>query len=199
MSDGRGPGDCNCILSSVFIALVVHPAAEQMSDGAGGTRHGKHSMNIKEVKDLINEILQSDISEFELDHTGTKLRLKRGFGSQDSFVPAQPSPHALIPVAPAPGVGQSAAVVTEESEESGLHFIASPIVGTFYRASSPSAEPYVKVGDRVEEGRILCIVEAMKLMNEIPSDSSGEIVAIYVENGHPVEFGQKLFGIRPLK
>jgi acetyl-CoA carboxylase biotin carboxyl carrier protein len=85
------------------------------------------------------------------------------------------------------------------SEDNALHIISSPIVGTAYNAPSPGDEPYVKLGDQVEEGRILCLVEAMKLMNEIPSDAAGEIVRIYFENGRPVEFGQKLFGIRPRK
>jgi acetyl-CoA carboxylase biotin carboxyl carrier protein len=89
--------------------------------------------------------------------------------------------------------------VPEEQAESGLHLVTSPIVGTFYRAPSPGAESYVKIGDMVEEGKILCIVEAMKLMNEIPSDTAGVIEKIYVENGHPVEYGQRLFGIRPQK
>ena len=158
-------------------------------------------MNMKEVKELIQEVLQSDISEFELEHTGTRLRLKRGF-SKDSAVipPAYAQPPATVdnyrqdavPEA-VPAQVKSAAKDRDDS----VHIITSPIVGTFYRAPSPDAEPFVKLGDQVEEGSILCLVEAMKLMNEIPSDVSGEVVAIYVENGLPVEFGQKLFGIRP--
>ena len=160
-------------------------------------------MNIKEVKDLIQEILQSDISEFELEQTGTKIKLRRG----------RQKLHALRatghnPVANAPALDTQVATVErvappsampEDLAESGLHIITSPIVGTFYRAPSPGAESYVKIGDMVEEGKILCIVEAMKLMNEIPSDAAGVIEKIYVENGHPVEYGQKLFGIRPRK
>jgi acetyl-CoA carboxylase biotin carboxyl carrier protein len=160
-------------------------------------------MIIKEVKDLIHEILASDISEFELEHTGTKLRLRRGFHSEPVHQVVGPVVmHAGSPAAiaaartePPPQVASPA----EADEENGLHIITSPIVGTFYRAASPSAEPYVKIGDVVEEGKTLCIVEAMKLMNEIPSDLAGEIVKVYVENGHPVEFGLKLFGIRPRK
>jgi acetyl-CoA carboxylase biotin carboxyl carrier protein len=160
-------------------------------------------MNIKEVKDLIHEILQSDISEFELEHTGTKVRLKRGL-SRDAGV-VLPAPSASI------SVGSSSSPLNaseadlppsesaEESEENNLHIITSPIVGTFYRAPTPGAEPYVKPGALVEEGSILCIIEAMKLMNEIPSDVEGEVVRIYVEDGHPVEFAQKLFAIRPRK
>lgn len=160
-------------------------------------------MNIKEVKDLIQEILQSDISEFELEQTGTKIKLRRG----------RQNLHALRatghdPIANAPALEPQVVTVErvaplsappEDLAESGLHVITSPIVGTFYQAPSPGAESYVKIGDMVEEGRILCIVEAMKLMNEIPSDAAGVIEKIYVESGHPVEYGQKLFGIRPRK
>jgi acetyl-CoA carboxylase biotin carboxyl carrier protein len=163
-------------------------------------------MNIKEVKDLIQEILQSDISDFELEHTGTKLRLRRGLGqlqvSENPGLPGTTAPaaapamravhgeeSALTPTPPAP----------EEDAEAGLHIITSPIVGTYYHASSPTAAPYVKIGQHVQEGTVLCIVEAMKLMNEIPSDVAGEVVRTYVENGNPVEYGQKLFAIRPRK
>ncbi len=159
-------------------------------------------MNIKEVKDLIHEILASDISEFELEHTGTKVRLRRGFHSEPVPQVAAPVITHLNP-APANRARPEAPPETgpdvEASEESGLHIITSPIVGTFYRSPSPGADPYVKIGDNVEEGKTLCIVEAMKLMNEIPSDIAGEVVRMYVENGHPVEFGQRLFGIRSRK
>ncbi len=160
-------------------------------------------MNIKEVKDLIQEVLQSDISEFELEHTGTKIRLRRGFSTASSpLLPVQtvmpPSTPSAVALASQPA--PAAATETQEAkEEDDLHFITSPIVGTFYRASTPGADPYVRVGDVVEEGAVLCLVEAMKLMNEIPSDVAGEIVRIYVDNGHPVEFGQRLFGIRSRK
>ncbi len=160
-------------------------------------------MDIKEVKELIQEILQSDITEFELEHSETRVRLKRSIGKNAVIAPL---PHPLSKsIYPAPS--KPAAAETEspksdsavDSEDASLHIIASPIVGTVYRAPSPEAEPYVKLGDRVHEGSILCLVEAMKLMNEIPSDANGEIVRIYFENAHPVEFGQKLFGIRSEK
>jgi len=159
-------------------------------------------MNIKDVKDLIQEILQSDISEFELEHTGTKMRLRRGSPHDTVVQTATPAvapihPHPVALAAPVAAISTPSEAKEESSEDSGLHFITSPIVGTFYRAPSPGADPYVKVGDKVEDGSILCVVEAMKLMNEIPSDMAGEVVRIYVENAHPVEFGQKLFGIRP--
>jgi acetyl-CoA carboxylase biotin carboxyl carrier protein len=155
-------------------------------------------MNIKEVKDLIHEILQSDISEFELEHTGTKVRLRRGLSGDATPATTLVAVNPGQPVAsPLPAVAApSVPAVPADIEEDGLHFITSPIVGTFYRAPVPGAEPYVKVGDSIEEGTILCIVEAMKLMNEIPSDVAGQVVRVYTENSHPVEFGQKLFGIR---
>ncbi len=158
-------------------------------------------MNIKEVKDLIHEVLQSDISEFELEHTGTKIRLRRG-GTTESVIQTSPSPArtanfaALTPLVESASPAESAG---EEPSDDGLHIITSPIVGTFYRAPTPGAEPFVKIGQMVEEGSTLCIVEAMKLMNEIPSDVAGEVIRIYVEHTHPVEYGQKLFGIRSRK
>jgi acetyl-CoA carboxylase biotin carboxyl carrier protein len=158
-------------------------------------------MNIKEVKDLIHEVLQSDISEFELEHTGTRVRLKRGPSGHDAMIVSPPpSQPATVSFAPSPSKAAEAMPPIESENAPGdtaLHIVTSPIVGTVYRAPSPGAEPYVKLGDQVSEGTILCLVEAMKLMNEIPSDIEGEVVRIYIENAHPVEFGQKLFGIRP--
>jgi len=158
-------------------------------------------MNLKEVKDLIQEILRSDIMEFELEQTGTKVRLRRGESRAAQL--AVSHPHIEVP----PALLDSPALTAERLSplpppadtpaEDGLHLIVSPIVGTFYTAPSPDTRPYVKIGDTVEEGATLCIVEAMKLMNEIPSDVAGTIEAIYVENGHPVEYAQKLFAIRP--
>jgi acetyl-CoA carboxylase biotin carboxyl carrier protein len=132
--------------------------------------------------------------------------LRRGFSPADNHsnpagVP-MPNPagslvvNSMLPASSAAGPGQPKA---EETVEEGLHIITSPIVGTFYRAPTPGAEPYAKIGMKLEVGTILCIVEAMKLMNEIPSDVAGEVVEIFAENGHPVEFGQKLFGIRTRK
>lgn len=158
-------------------------------------------MNIKEVKDLIHEVLGSDITEFELEHTGTKVKLKRGYSPDSGALrPAAAQEFHTLAPAPAPAAtGPAQATAGEEADEAGLHFITSPLVGTFYRAPSPGADAYVRVGDHVHEGSILCIVEAMKLMNEVPSDVEGEVVRIYVENGTPVEFGQKLFAIRPIQ
>jgi len=161
-------------------------------------------MNIKEVKDLIHEILRSDIREFELEHTGTKLKFRRGSSQQEGSLSIQPAPPSPAHPSAASNTSASAPILepdteTEPLQESGLHFITSPIVGTFYRAPAPGSDPFVKIGTSVEEGTILCVVEAMKLMNEIPSDLAGEVAQIYVENNRPVEFGQKLLAIRPRK
>jgi len=156
-------------------------------------------MNIKEVKDLIHEVLQSNISEFELEQTGTKIKLRRGIQDAGS-APAVTQGSQTLPATAAalPPITQ-VSLAAEASDEEGLHIVTSPIVGTFYMAPSPGAEPFTKIGSWVEEGSVLCIVEAMKLMNEIPSDIAGVVARIYVDNGRPVEFGQKLFAIRPRK
>jgi|WetSurMetagenome_2_1015567.scaffolds.fasta_scaffold12559_3 acetyl-CoA carboxylase biotin carboxyl carrier protein len=160
-------------------------------------------MNIKEVKDLIHEVLQSDISEFELENTGTRIRLKRGFG-KDLSIPLPHRPQSAAGMSPGASLGDfiPASARTDQVEDTGdstLHIITSPIVGTAFCAAAPGSEPFVKLGDHVKENTVLCIVEAMKLMNEIPSDVAGEVVHIFIENGTPVEFGQKLFAIRPSK
>jgi acetyl-CoA carboxylase biotin carboxyl carrier protein len=158
-------------------------------------------MDIKEVKDLIQEVLRSDISEFELEHMGARVRLKRGFTGDSALAAPNPPKRASIrrdfSLSTSGETESPANEKTGDAEEDALHMVLSPIVGTFYRTANPESEPYVKLGDQVHEGSIVCLVEAMKLMNEIPSDMDGEIVRIYVDNGHPVEFGQKLFGIRP--
>jgi acetyl-CoA carboxylase biotin carboxyl carrier protein len=159
-------------------------------------------MTIEEVKSLLQDVLKSDISEFELEHSGTRVKLKRGLNDIAiiSSASSQPAPASSVSIQPRVSeMVMSPAESADISADSALHIISSPIVGTAYGAPSPEAEPYVKLGDQVEEGAILCLVEAMKLMNEIPSDINGEIVRIYFENGRPVEFGQKLFGIRPRK
>jgi acetyl-CoA carboxylase biotin carboxyl carrier protein len=157
-------------------------------------------MDVKEIRDLIKEVLQSDICEFELEHTDTRVRFKREFGRDSATLSSSPRQLPLVNSLPSKSISSSSgATATEAPEDSTLHVITSPIVGTAYRAPSPESNPYVKLGDQIEEGSILCLIEAMKLMNEIPSDIAGEVVHIYIENGYPVEFGQKLFAVRPRK
>jgi len=165
-------------------------------------------MNQKELKELIEFLIEKDIAEFELERGDVKVRIKRAGehtivhsqGEARFFaVPAAPAAApelGAVSVAPAPTVPPApAAPVPEE----GLHVVKSPIVGTFYEAPSPGAPPFVKPGDTVEVGQVLCIVEAMKLLNEIESDVAGEIVKKLAVNGQPIEYGQELFVIRPKK
>ena len=168
-------------------------------------------MNLKELKELIEFLIEKDIAEFELERGDVKVKIKRA--GQNTVVHANPDPRffAVPPVAcPAvetgslPGVAvpapnASAPPAAAPPAEEGLHTVKSPIVGTFYEAPSPGAPPFVKVGDAVEVGQVLCIVEAMKLLNEIESDVAGEVIKKLASNGQPIEYGQELFVIRPKK
>jgi acetyl-CoA carboxylase biotin carboxyl carrier protein len=166
-------------------------------------------MNQKELKELIEFLIEKDIAEFELERGDVKVRIKRGsepvpsLSAPDTrlFVQAAPSPAPEAGTAPVPGtvVPPVAAPEKVQAPEEGLHIVRSPIVGTFYESPSPGSPPFVKPGDIVEAGQILCIVEAMKLMNEIESDVGGEIVKKLVANNAPIEYGQELFAIRPRK
>jgi len=166
-------------------------------------------MNQKELKELIEFLIEKDIAEFELERGDVKVRIKRA-GAQ-TVVHAHPEPR-FFAVPPAPGPGPEVGTIPvampsapvrpaepEAAADEGLQAVKSPIVGTFYEAPSPGAPPFVKVGDSVEVGQVLCIVEAMKLLNEIESDVAGEIVKKLVTNGQPIEYGQELFLIRAKK
>ena len=147
-------------------------------------------MDMKDLKLLIKMVTETDISEFELENAEEKIRIKRG--SAPSYVQVQAPAPAAIPhavhVAAAPAAAAPAATADEKGEQ-----VTSPIVGTFYRAPAPDAAPYVEVGQIVEKGQVFCIVEAMKLMNEIEAEFRCKILKISKENAHPVEFGDVLF------
>ncbi len=146
-------------------------------------------LSLNEIHDLIERISRSDFSCFELDHEETKLKLERRQGGAVQMVaPAAVAP-AFGPVAVAPV--QAVAAPAED-----LHEVKSPIVGTFYRSPNPEADVFVETGSRIKSGQTLCIVEAMKLMNEIECDVDGEVVDILVANGQPVEYGEVLFRLR---
>src|SRR5437868_5221440 len=162
-------------------------------------------MNQRELKELIEFLIEKDISEFELERGDVKVRIKRGADANAAahtadFVAMHPAPAATsgaaMPVAPPPATMPPTPPAAPEKPEEQLHIVHSPIVGTFYEAPSPGAPPFVKVGDVIAVGQILCIVEAMKLMNEIESDVAGEIVKKMVTNGQPIEYGQELFAVR---
>ena len=161
-------------------------------------------MTLDEIKRLIEFLREQDVTEFELDYDGVKLRVKSGAVSQTPLpiIPALPLAQAPpMIVAPAatgvPAAGPAPAAVAEAPEEgTELAIVKSPIVGTFYRAPEPGAKSFVSVGESVTKGQVLCIIEAMKLMNEIDSEYDGEIVNVYVENGQAVQYGERLFAIR---
>lgn len=150
----------------------------------------------EELCELIRLVGSSEVASVEIEHAGGRLRIDgKAPVSVVSAVPAAvhaaPATSETAPVVPGDG-----GAATEAAADEDLHYVLSPIVGTFYRAPNPDADPYIKVGDAVEGGKTLCIIEAMKLMNEIESDVSGSIVKVFPENAQPVEFGERLFALR---
>ena len=167
-----------------------HSAAQNQDDTI------KASLNLNELRELAELVNEHGFTDFEFENENIRVRL-----SKTTHEPTAPTlqPVAVQPVAQtaAPTVStEISAAETEKTADENLHKITSPIVGTFYRSPSPDKDSYVKEGSNVSPDTIVCIVEAMKLMNEIQAETSGEIVKIYVENGQPVEFGQPLFGIK---
>jgi acetyl-CoA carboxylase biotin carboxyl carrier protein len=171
---------------------------------------------LNELKELIEFLKENKIGEFDLERGDLKVRIKFAQeGGADMaglarLLAAQNAAQASANLAPIPSAPRPAENVTAASqasaeaaalpdEDASLHLVKSPIVGTFYDAASPGAAPFVKIGDEVEVGQVLCIVEAMKLMNEIECDAAGEIVKRFVQSGQPVEYGQPLFAVRPGK
>jgi acetyl-CoA carboxylase biotin carboxyl carrier protein len=161
-------------------------------------------LDLKELKEILQILEEKEITEFELEEQGMKLRIRKAApGSANhaapptviatSFVPSVP-PGLAPAVAPAAPAGADAAAPAEEVPEGTV--VKSPIVGTFYRSPDPNSPAFVSVGDRVRVGQVLCIIEAMKLMNEIEAEVAGEVLKIHAENGQPVQYGEPLFTIR---
>ncbi len=161
------------------------------------------SVNMEELRELIALVRDNELAELELENEGFRVRLRRESALADSS-PAAVSTPAPAPAPPPPAPAPAASgpahpgtqATTAAAQDQDLHIITSPIVGTFYRSPSPTADAFVKIGSNVENDTVVCIIEAMKLMNEIQAETSGEVVKIYVENGQPVEYGQPLFGIQ---
>ncbi|MEI6438186.1 MAG: acetyl-CoA carboxylase biotin carboxyl carrier protein [Candidatus Omnitrophota bacterium] len=156
-------------------------------------------MNLKELKDMVDLMNENGLAELEVERDGMKIKLKK---ASDNTVTAQPVSYAVpaIPVAPkapAAEAAASAAATAAAEAKDNLKQIKSPMVGTFYRAPSPEAATFIEIGQTVEVGQVVCIVEAMKLMNEIKSEVRGKVVEICVDNAEPVEFGQILFRVAP--
>ncbi len=160
-------------------------------------------MTVDEIKEILELMREHELAEFELQRDGETLRLRKHSPNQwAGAMPAVPAvalhaPAAAAPAAAPPPTSGDAAVLEPASEDVDLAIVKSPIVGTFYRSSEPGAAPFVDTGQTVRKGQVLCIIEAMKLMNEINAECDGEIVKVYVENGQAVQYGERLFAIRP--
>jgi acetyl-CoA carboxylase biotin carboxyl carrier protein len=154
-------------------------------------------IDYEELKKLISLLEEKNLTQFELEVEGFKIKLSRTLPASASPAPAI-IPAVLPGSLPSQPINNAEAVATipVPVEDKNIHYVTSPMVGTFYRAPSPTSPPFVDIGDTVKKGQTLCIVEAMKLMNEIESDVNGIVVDVLVENGKPVEFGQKLFAIK---
>ena len=161
-------------------------------------------MNLDELKKILELVREHQLSEFEIEHEGLRLKVRKdqATGAVVAVTESTPLVHAPTPVAGAvaaaasAGPGPTAATAAEGDPEIELAVVKSPIVGTFYRAPEPGAPDFVEIGAIVKKGQVLCIIEAMKLMNEIDSEYDGEVVSAYVENGQPVQYGERLFAIR---
>jgi acetyl-CoA carboxylase biotin carboxyl carrier protein len=161
-------------------------------------------MDFDEINRILDMVRDHELSEFELEREGFKIKIKKGalVNASGPFTvpmaqqaaPAAPPAYAAPPPAPLEAVPSPA---PPPSDEVDLAIVNSPIVGTFFRAAEPGAPPFVDVGTTVRKGQVLCIIEAMKLMNEIDSEYDGDIVKVYVENGQPVQYGERLFAIKP--
>ena len=157
-------------------------------------------MTLDEIKQLIEFIKGHDLSEFELEQDGVKVRIKSGGNHhQMAAVPQMPATIPMMTAAPMAAAMPASAGAPAAADDNGgeLAIVKSPIVGTFYRSAEPGAKAFVSVGDTVRKGQVLCIIEAMKLMNEIDSEYDGEVTSIYIENGQAVQYGERLFANKP--
>jgi len=160
-------------------------------------------MNVDDLRSILDLVKEHDLSEFELEQDGLKIKVRKSGGAHAVQMPGAaayaPLPAVALPAAAAPLHAPrpvEARQAAEAAADADLAIVKSPIVGTFYRSSEPGAPPFVEQGTRVKKGQVLCIIEAMKLMNEIECDHDGEIVAVYIDNAQPVQYGERLFAIK---
>jgi acetyl-CoA carboxylase biotin carboxyl carrier protein len=159
-------------------------------------------MDLNQIKQILELVREHELAEFEIEHEGLRLKVRKDTNGAHLVTLPAPSVPAVPVAAPAsvtlqsPGLAAPAAAVAPVDAEVELAVVKSPIVGTFYRSSEPDAASFVDIGSTVKKGDVLCIIEAMKLMNEIDSEYDGEVVNVYVENGQPVQYGERLFAIR---
>jgi acetyl-CoA carboxylase biotin carboxyl carrier protein len=198
------------------VEVDTQPEIEAVVErGSGRRRRTKPaatdaSVNMDELREIIELIRENDFTEFELEREGFRVRFRRGAEGDVSETGPGGTGQAITGTSgatnsvsgessnttPAAPIHPGAKAETAASEDQDLYIVPSPIVGTFYRAASPNADSFVKIGSQVDSDTVVCIIEAMKLMNEITAETSGEVAKIYVENGQPVEYGQPLFGIK---
>jgi acetyl-CoA carboxylase biotin carboxyl carrier protein len=160
-------------------------------------------MTVDEIRELIQLAAETGVAELEVQRGDNRVRIRRSFPSETSVIMPQPAvvamPSAIqAPSLPAAAPAPAAPEPPPAKSKDSLIYVKSPIVGTFYESASPDSDPFVKIGDRVKPGKVLCIIEAMKLMNEIPAEIAGVIETKEVINGKSVEYGEALFGIRPV-
>jgi acetyl-CoA carboxylase biotin carboxyl carrier protein len=161
-------------------------------------------LDLKQIKQIIDLMKRSELSEFEFEENGFKIKIKRGSVGQPIITTApvttHPLPLASAPAETTPSTGRaaspSAAGIAPGADEAGFAYVKSPMVGTFYRSPSPENPAFVEVNAKVEEKTVVCIIEAMKIMNEIQAETKGTILEVLVENGQPVEYGQRLFKVK---
>ena len=152
-------------------------------------------MTIEEIRELIELVNQTGVSELEVERGDNRVRICARSSVATQYVM---SPQMAAPLAPAPPAAAPPKAEAADKRPEGLHLVKSPIVGTFYESASPDLPPFVRIGEHVTVGKVLCIIESMKLMNEIEADASGIVETRVVQNGQPVEYGEALFGIRPV-
>lgn len=172
----------------------------------GQARRSEPHLPMEELRDLLALFTEHGLTEFEIEREGIRVHIGRNLTPQvaahpqsmaSQGLPPAPQAHEQQQIAAATAPGEAAQPTpAAPAEEENLHVIISPIVGTFYRSPSPTAEPFIRLGSHVDPDSVVCIIEAMKLMNEIQAETTGEIAKIYVENGQPVEYGQPLFGVK---
>lgn len=202
MSESESPNE----QSEIQVDVESQEATQPNRRRRQRSRQIDPSVNMDELRALIDLIQENDFAEFEIAREGFRLHVRRGAAAaeggrsdSDSSAVRERAEESGTGTLPATGSTPShlgTQAKSAASEDQDLYLIPSPIVGTFYRSASPNADPFVKIGSNVEAETIVCIIEAMKLMNEIQAETTGEVVKIYVENGQPVEYGQPLFGIK---
>lgn len=164
-------------------------------------------LDIKQIKQVIELMKRAELNEFSVEEEGFKLKIRRGAGKSNGgtrnslppfVVAADPGTHATMAPMPAstPAPAATPSAVEAKDDEAGISYIKAPMVGTFYRSPSPDSKPFIDAGDKVTESSVVCILEAMKIMNEIQAEVKGSIVEVLVEDGDPIEYGQKLFKVK---